>query len=187
MKPLDLYDFDKTIYGGDSTVDFYWYCLKRNPRLLRHLPGQAWHTVLFLLKLEDTTVFKGHFFTFLRSLGDTERVVEDFWATHYAKMRAWYLNRDHSHDVIISSSPEFLLAGPVRRLGAQALIATVIDPRTGAISGKNCRGPEKVRRFQEQFGAAPVARAYSDHVSDLPLLGLAAEAYLVKGETVSPI
>ena len=25
----NIYDFDKTIYDGDSTVDFFLFCLKR--------------------------------------------------------------------------------------------------------------------------------------------------------------
>jgi hypothetical protein len=187
MTALNLYDFDDTIYGGDSTIDFYIFCLKRDPRLLRYLPGQVWHAGLFFLGRENTTTFKSHFFTFLRSLEETDRAVEDFWQSHYGRIRTWYLDTDHSHDVIISSSPEFLLAGAVRRLAAKALIATVTDPRTGIINGKNCRGLEKVRRFKEQFGDTPVARAYSDHLSDLPMLGLAQEAYLVKGESVKPL
>ena len=24
---IDVYDFDKTIYNGDSTIDFYLYCI----------------------------------------------------------------------------------------------------------------------------------------------------------------
>lgn len=26
---MNVYDFDETIYDGDSTVDFYKYCLRR--------------------------------------------------------------------------------------------------------------------------------------------------------------
>ena len=38
---IDVYDFDGTIYDGDSTVDFWLYCLRRKPSLLRFLPHQA--------------------------------------------------------------------------------------------------------------------------------------------------
>ena len=37
---LNLYDFDKTIYDGDSTLDFYRFCLKKDKKLLRFLPQQ---------------------------------------------------------------------------------------------------------------------------------------------------
>lgn len=26
---MNVYDFDKTIYDGDSTIDFYLYCVKK--------------------------------------------------------------------------------------------------------------------------------------------------------------
>ena len=28
---IDVYDFDGTIYDGDSTVDFVRFCLRRHP------------------------------------------------------------------------------------------------------------------------------------------------------------
>ena len=35
---LYLYDFDGTIYDGDSSVDFFKYCLKKNPKIKKMLP-----------------------------------------------------------------------------------------------------------------------------------------------------
>lgn len=37
---MNVYDFDKTIYAGDSTIDFYLFCLKRQPAILQ-LPSNA--------------------------------------------------------------------------------------------------------------------------------------------------
>ncbi len=34
---IDVYDFDGTIYDGDSTVDFTRFCLRRHPAV----PGGA--------------------------------------------------------------------------------------------------------------------------------------------------
>ena len=30
-----VFDFDKTIYNGDSSVDFYKFCLKKNKKLIK--------------------------------------------------------------------------------------------------------------------------------------------------------
>lgn len=35
---IDVYDFDGTIYDGDSTVDFTRFCLRRHPGVLAGLP-----------------------------------------------------------------------------------------------------------------------------------------------------
>ena len=37
---MNLYDFDETIYDGDSTRDFVLYCYKNYPRTLAYLPRQ---------------------------------------------------------------------------------------------------------------------------------------------------
>ena len=35
---VNLYDFDKTIYDGDSTIDFYLFCLKKKLSIIQYLP-----------------------------------------------------------------------------------------------------------------------------------------------------
>ena len=32
---MNVYDFDGTVYAGDSTVDFYFFCLRKQPGILR--------------------------------------------------------------------------------------------------------------------------------------------------------
>ncbi|HCW56338.1 MAG TPA: haloacid dehalogenase-like hydrolase, partial [Erysipelotrichaceae bacterium] len=50
----------------------------------------------------------------------------------------------------------------------------------------NCHGEEKVRRYREVYGDAPIDSFYSDSRSDAPLAGLAAHAYLVHGDERNP-
>ena len=35
---VNLYDFDNTIYDGDSSVDFYLFCLKKKISIIKYLP-----------------------------------------------------------------------------------------------------------------------------------------------------
>ena len=37
----DLYDFDKTVFNGESGSEFWLFCLKRHPSIIRFLPKQA--------------------------------------------------------------------------------------------------------------------------------------------------
>ena len=37
----DLYDFDKTVFDGESGSEFWLFCLKRHPSIIRFLPKQA--------------------------------------------------------------------------------------------------------------------------------------------------
>ena len=59
---INAYDFDETIYDGDSSVDFYFYCLKRNKKVLLQLPIQLWGFLLYKLKITDKTRMKERVF-----------------------------------------------------------------------------------------------------------------------------
>lgn len=60
---MNVYDFDETIYDGDSTVDFYKYCLRRRPYIIFRFP--FWTALRFVLdsrkKLQFKDAFTGFF------------------------------------------------------------------------------------------------------------------------------
>jgi phosphatidylglycerophosphatase C len=96
--------------------------------------------------------------------------------------------------VIVSATPEAVVAPFARKLRADHLICTRLalgpDGRiTGALDGANCRGPEKTRRLQAQFGTdLALAAAYGDTAGDREMLQMAAvRGYRVfKGKPRNP-
>lgn len=183
---IDVYDFDGTIYGGDASRDFLWFCLRTQPGAWREVPRQLWAAVLFAVRALSRDAFKERAFGVLRRLRDPGATVEEFWRAHQSRTAPWYEAQRRPGDVIVSASPEFLLAPMATRLGAR-LIGTRMDPATGRMDGLNCRGQEKVRRLRESLPAAVVDRAYSDSRSDLPLLRLARRPYLVRHGAPVPL
>ena len=183
---MNVYDFDKTIYAGDSTIDFYLYCLSRHLRLAGYIFGQTWGMFLHATDQIDTTEWKERFFVFLVGISDLEKLVESFWNSRQSKIKAWYLKQKQPDDVVISASPVFLLAPVCQRLGIAPPIATELDIASGKILGTNCKGEEKVRRFLERYPEAIIRRFYSDSSTDAPLAALAEEAFLVHGDIVRP-
>lgn len=183
---MNVYDFDGTIYRGDSTVDFYLFCLRRHPAILRYLPRQAGGAALHALGRLSKREMKERFFSFLRGLPAVEEDLERFWRENRQKLMPWYSAQRLEDDVIISASPEFLLEGACRELGVRRLIASRVDPRTGAFLGENCRGEEKVRRFRQAFPDGEIGAFYSDGGSDLPLARLAEHACRVRGTRIGP-
>lgn len=182
---MNAYDFDKTIYSGDSTADFYLFSLKRHKRILLCAPSLLGAALRFyVFKKGGKTQFKEVMYRFLRCC-DTMRDVSDFWEKNSGKIKAYYLNRQKADDVIISASPEFLLEPICEKLGVEHLIASRVDPKTGLYSGENCHGAEKVRRFREKFGDCEIEEFYSDSHSDDPMARLAKKAWMVKGESLT--
>ena len=180
---MNVYDFDDTIFRGDSTRAFWAYCLKRAPGLARFLPRQCAAAVRYALGRTAKEAFKEAFFSFLQGVPDADAWAEDFWRTHERRFRPWYLAQKQPEDPVVSASPEFLLAPACRRLGIRPPIASRVDARTGRYTGLNCKGAEKVSRFREQYPDAEIGQFYSDSRSDAPLAHLARRAFLVRGDS----
>lgn len=176
---MNVYDFDGTLYRGNSTTDFFLRSLRRRPALLRFAPKQLAALCLFLLGRIDKTEAKQRFYCFLSAL-DAEAEVAQFWQTHEKKLFAWYPPLQRADDLVISASPEFLLRPICEKMGITALLASLVDPKTGQYSGKNCSGKEKVRRFREAYGDAAAEAFYSDSLHDTPMAELAENAYLIR-------
>ena len=181
---MNVYDFDNTIYMGDSSVDFWLYCLKKKPIIIVLLPYQVWMAILYKIKLIDKVRFKEAFFCFLRLLPDTENTVEHFWNRNGNKIKKWYKKKQKEDDIVISASPYFLLIEICGRIGVSNLIATDVDMVTGKFRGPNCYGDEKVNRFLKLYGSETVDEFYSDSYSDYPMRKMALRGYLVRGERI---
>lgn len=175
--PMNVYDFDKTIYPADSTVQFYRWCLRRYPACRRTLPWTAWGLFCMGIRLKTKTQSKQMIFRFLRHVPEDAPAL--FWQEHIKYIQPWYLAQRREDDLIISASPEFLLRPVAEALGF-ALIASPVKQATGEYCGENCHGEEKPRRYREVYGNAPVEGFWSDSRSDTPMALLAARAYLVR-------
>jgi phosphatidylglycerophosphatase C len=83
--------------------------------------------------------------------------------------------------VIVTASPELIVAPFGRGLGAERVLGTRLafdaaDRVTGALEGANCRGAEKVRRLKAAFGEdVRLEAAYGDSDGDAEMLTLADE------------
>jgi len=180
---MNVYDFDHTIYDGDSSVDFYRFVLCHRPYLIIFLPFQICGMALFLLGIYSKERMKEAFFIFIRYVS-LQKMVSRFWKCNRRKIKSWYLQQKQDSDVIISASPEFLLEPLVRGYLGVALIASRIDANTGKYIGKNCFGEEKVTRLYTMYPSAVVVNFYSDSYSDEPLARIAKNAFLIRNNII---
>lgn len=183
---MNVYDFDKTIYNGDSTVDFVLYCLKRQPSLLRYFPGTGIGFVHYALGHWHKTQAKEYLYRMFQGIPDIDALLADFWQTYRRKIKPWYAEQQREDDVVITASPEFTVAPICDALGIKTCMGSIVDKKTGKYSGANCDNVEKVRRFYERFPDGVVELFYSDSLIDTPLAKIAKKAYLVKGDELLP-
>lgn len=185
MRDMNVYDFDKTVFLRESSTLFFRFCAARQPLVLLWLPVTGLYGLLCLLRLTTLTRFKEVFHGYLRILRDPQTLLREFWDRYETQIPGWLRSRKAQGDLVISASPEFLIAGLCERLGFR-WIGTRMDPHSGHITGLNCRAEEKVRRFREAYPQAVVEVFYSDSFSDSPMAAIAKQAYLVRGEQCSP-
>ena len=184
---MNAYDFDGTIYDGDSSIDFYLFCLKKNKKVLLSFPRLTIGVILYILTIINKTKMKERIFSFLKHLKDTDLYVEEFWKDHKKKIKPWYLKQKQKSDIIISASPEFLLK-PLEEELKVSVIASKVDKTTGKFDGKNCHDYEKIKRFEELYPEKKIKAFYTDSIkADYAMLEYAKEAYLVKKERIIPL
>lgn len=182
---MNAYDFDKTIYDGDSTADFILFCIKKRPAIIPKLAFNALSYIGYKASFLSKTDFKENIYSFLSSIDDTESLVEYFWHENINKIKDWYLLQKKDDDAIISASPFFLLKPICDRLGIKNLLASKVDISTGLYLGNNCFGAVKAKRFTDTFNET-IDEFYSDSKSDEPLAKIAKSAFLVDGDIISP-
>lgn len=175
-----LYDFDGTIYDGDSSVDFFKFCLKKDKTIYKMLPKLAIKFLAYKSKNITDTELKEYVFSFLKNFKNIDKVVKEFWETHESKIKNFYLEKKHDQDIIISASPEFLLKPICEKLKVKDLIASDVDKTTGKFKKPNNRGEAKVKEFYKKYPKAEILEMYSDSLHDKPLLDLAKKSYFVK-------
>jgi phosphoserine phosphatase len=178
---FDLYDFDKTVYQKDCSVEFWKFCLRRRPILALMSPIQLFGVILMRFKCTNT-FGKSLMLSYIKHV-DTDRFVQDFWIENRGLINAWFEPQNRSLPAVVcSASPEFLLEGICEELGVYKMIGTKADKHSGKMLGKNCKRQEKIVRLAECFDLENTVfeNAYSDSLkSDFPILSLAKNAYLV--------
>lgn len=177
---MNVYDFDKTIYDGDSSIDFVKYCFKRNKKSLLILPKFILLSFLYLIKICEKEQLKSSFFKVIVYFDNIDKLVEEFWEINEYKIKKFYKKNRKKSDIVVSASPEFLLK-PIAEKYQFTLIATKIDLKTGNVIGKNCYGREKIIRLKD-CGITSCKNFYSDSLSDEPIANISKNAYIIKGE-----
>lgn len=186
----DLYDFDKTVFNGESGSEFWLFCLKRHPSIIRYLPKQlAGFLGHYVFRKIGKKRCKELFYTYLKAI-DAEKEARLFWDKNAEKMNKWFDPKNHDVPTIVcSASPVFQIKPICDRLGVTLLIATEMDPQTGLIGGENCKGGEKVNRIFSEASKYEIRDVYTDNIeSDRPMLELAGRTkYRVRHGALSEI
>lgn len=180
---MNIYDFDNTIFKGDSSIKFIKYSLLRHPFIV--IPSMfksLWECIKYVFHKSDFNKIKSSMFSFVRKIKNIDEYLDIYVDKKMKYIKKFYYENQKDDDVIISATYDFIIKRFCKRLNIKYFIASKYDIKNGINIGNNCKGEEKVKRFYEMFKSPIVNEAYSDSNSDLPMLKLAKTAYLVQDD-----
>ena len=183
---LRIYDFDDTIYDGNSTRDFAWFIIKRYKRNFFLLPVFNFFHLIYKAGILEISTLIEKIYGMLIIPGDIRLEIQYFWDENYRKIKKFYLNKKSNNDIIVSASPEPLLKPIAERLGVR-LIASNFDIEKKVFRGKMCMSSEKVKRLNA-LGIDSCGEFYTDSMLlDAPMLKFAKEGFLVNKEQITKV
>jgi phosphatidylglycerophosphatase C len=194
--PLVVFDFDHTLYDGDSGSHLFKWLIQRDwwRQLLALLiapiagPMVAWMPT----RRRGISAFVWVGTLGMRTAADFNLATDRYVAAHTEAIRARLLpialdvlrlHREAGDRVVVATGAPPELARAILAFVAHEdlpVIGTIVGPKFGAIGAlRHCHYRMKMTMLREAGFTAPVAAAYSDSSADLPLLQAAQRPVVV--------
>ncbi|MBR3149689.1 MAG: haloacid dehalogenase-like hydrolase [Eubacterium sp.] len=188
---MNVFDFDNTIYDGESSLDLFFFYIVRKPWLIKHLPtvlkafarykkgdvplSEVIERYVPMVEKDALRVF------------DFENDPKIFWDKHEKKIKPLYNKLRSDDDLIITASPDFNIEEICCRLGIRRHLCSRVDKATGKILFVNIR-ENKIKAFEEAYDDVTIENFYTDSPeNDAPLIEKAVHAFVVKKSDVTQI
>ena len=135
---MNAYDFDNTIYSGESIFDFFKFCLTKDVQLYIFFPEMLIRLIQYKLNLlTDRKIYKTAekiINSFMkRNNHKIDELVEEFWDKNRKKLKPKFLNMLKSDDLIITGCPGFLINYIKDDLKVKNIISSEFDFKTNKI------------------------------------------------------
>jgi phosphatidylglycerophosphatase C len=193
--PLVVFDFDHTLYDGDSGGHLFTWLIRRSwwRMALALLIAPVFAPLIAFLPTRRVGIGA---FVWAGTVGfhrprDLDQLIDRYVATHTDQIKRRLLpvalgvlhrHREAGDRVVIATGAPPELARAILAFVAHEdvpVVGTQVGPRLGGIGAqRHCHNEMKMTMLREAGFIGPVASAYSDSSADLPLL-LAADKPVV--------
>lgn len=194
--PLVVFDFDHTLYDGDSGTDLFRWLIARawwRRALALALAPVAGPLVAFLpTRRAGISAFVWAGIVGVHARTALDALIDRYVATHAEALRARLLSQGlavlerhlaRGDRVLVATGAPPELARAILALaghGEVPVVGTLLGPRLGGMGAhRHCHHAMKMTMIRAAGYAQPVARAYSDSSADLPLLQAAVQPVVV--------
>lgn len=183
MGVIKVFDFDNTIYRGESSVDLALFMIKNNKKILLYLPSIFVNMIKYKLCLVKKEKLIKKINNFMSAIifdrKELLELVERFWSKKIHKLDRKMLNRINRDDVIITAGPDFLIHGIKKLLNTNNIISSEIDEVKNKMKYFNF-GDNKVKRYKELYGDKRISCLFTDSYNDRALMDISDKVFIVK-------
>lgn len=188
---MRVFDFDNTIYNGESALDFFIYYLKKFPfQVAKYIPEFTKGVIKYKRgKLSIDEALKSYSSIFKDCCARFDNIpkeIDIFWNKNEHKIKNFYLEMRQPDDVILSASPEVVLNVICKRIGVKNVIGSQLDIERGEIYSI-CYRENKIGRFREIYPDAVIDEFYTDSFNDRPFMDISENVYFVKKNKIKKI
>lgn len=201
-KPFIVFDFDHTLYNGDSGSHLFAWLIKRSPwRIaLALLIAPIFGTMIAFLPTRRVGISA---FVWVGTVGlhrrkDLDLLIDQYVSSNVETIRERLLPialdvlhthlRNNDNVIVATGAPPKLARDILRFVDHEnvPVIGTQVGRRFGAITAtRHCHSDMKVRMIREAGYLDPIAIAYSDSSADMPLLKAAENPVVVNPKHTS--
>ena len=194
--PLVVFDFDHTLYDGDSGTHLFKWLIFRAwwRKLLALLLAPVFAPMIAFLPMRRRGISA---FVWAGTVGlhrrrDLDELIDRYVLANAEAIKAKLLpialdvlhrHREAGDRVIVATGAPPELARAILAFVAHEdvpVIGTLVGPKFGAVGAiRHCHHEMKVRMIREAGYTQPIWRAYTDSSADLPLLLAATEPVVV--------
>ena len=195
---LALFDIDYTITRKETLMEFYKYIVSKDIKNIKFLPRALFSGLMYGVKVYDERRVKESFLKFIENIEEKELAIltKKFYDERLSKIlykdaldMIHKLKTEGYMIILISASPEFYIKEFYAIDDVDFIIGTRFTFENGKfvrkMDGNNCKRDEKVVRLKAYLKENNIEADYensymfSDSLSDLPLLDLVGNPYLI--------
>lgn len=188
---MTVYDFDNTIYQGESGFDLFLYFIKKDAKgIARYVP--KFFECFLKYKLGKITIdevindYGVLFKEYGSRLPDVDSDIQKFWDINEKKIKSFYDKIRTDEDIIVSACPEFLLSEICNRIGVKNYIGSILNLETWEIE-RVCYKDVKIEAFYERYGKVEIDDFYTDSIRDKPMMDISKNVYYVTDDRIEKI
>ncbi len=200
--PLVVFDFDHTLYDGDSGSHLFKWLIERNwwRRLLALIIAPVAGPMVAWLPTRRSGISA---FVWVGTIGlhrtrDLNAVIDEYVALHATSIRTRLLpvalevlhrHREAGDRVVVATGAPPELARAILGFVVHEevpVVGTLVGPKFGAVGAiRHCHSHMKMTMLRDAGYTQPVAIAYTDSSADLPLLQAAQHPVVVNPKASS--